>query len=204
MRLGAQLLSYLFHPIFLPTAGLVIIFSLNSYVANTTPWAKQVFLVSWIFVNTAVIPFLFTAFLRWKGMVSSIELKTREDRIIPFSFALVFYLCNYWLLRDIPMPTVIYSIFLGSSVAVGCALVFNFFTKISIHMIGMGGISAAIYAMAQLYNLEILPMLVAVLLASGLVGSARYILQSHNYRQIYLGWATGFVTVYAPIVMGLG
>jgi hypothetical protein len=204
MRTAAHILSYLFHPIFLPTSGLVIIFSLNSYVAQTTPFSKQVFLVSWIFVNTAIIPFLFTAFLRYKKLVSSIELESREDRIIPFTFALFFYLTNYWLLRDIPMPTVIYSIFLGSSVAVGMALVFNFFTKISIHMVGMGGITASVYGMAQLYDLPIIHLVLIGVVASGLVGSARYILESHDLKQIYLGWFTGFITVYVPIIFGWG
>lgn len=107
MRIAAHILSYIFHPIFLPTFGLLVIFGLNSYIAATTPAQKQFFLIGWIFINTAVIPFLFTAFLRWKNLVSSIQLETREDRIVPFTFALFFYLTNYWLLRDIPMPQII-------------------------------------------------------------------------------------------------
>jgi hypothetical protein len=204
MRIAAHVLSYVFHPIFLPTSGLVIVFALNGFIASTTPFDKQVFLVSWIFVNTAIIPFLFTLFLRWKKMVSSIQLETREDRIVPFTFALFFYLTNYWLLRDIYMPTIIYSLFLGSSIAVALALVFNFFTKISIHMVGMGGITASIYGMAQLYDLPLINFVIFGIVASGLVGSARYILESHNLKQIYLGWVTGFVTVYVPVIMSWG
>lgn len=204
MRVTAHILSYLFHPIFLPTFGLLVIFGLNRYISATTPVDKQFFLVSWIFVNTAVIPFLFTAVLRWKKLVSSIQLDTREDRIIPFTFALFFYLTNYWLLRDIPMPQIIYSIFLGSSVAVGIALLVNFYTKISIHMIGMGGITAAIYAMAQVYDLNLVGYVLLAIISSGLVGSARYTLESHNIPQIVLGWSTGFLSVYIPMLMGWG
>ncbi|MDA7744566.1 hypothetical protein N8911_00555 [bacterium] len=204
MRITAHILSYLFHPIFLPTFGLVVIFGLNRYISATTPFDKQFFLVSWIFVNTAVIPFIFTAVLRWKKLVSSIQLETREDRIIPFTFALFFYLTNYWLLRDIPMPQIIYSIFLGSSVAVGIALLVNFYTKISIHMIGMGGVTASIYGMSQLYELDLVGYILLGLVASGLVGSARFILESHNLRQIFLGWGTGFISVYTPIILGWG
>ncbi len=204
MRIAAHILSYIFHPIFLPTFGLLIIFGLNSYIAATTPVQKQFLLVGWIFINTAVIPFLFTAFLRWKNLVSSIQLETREDRIVPFTFALFFYLTNYWLLRGIPMPQIIYSIFLGSSIAVGIALIVNFYTKISIHMIGMGGITAAIYAMAQIYSLPLTFAVIIGVIASGLVGSARYILESHDLRQISMGWFTGFFTVYLPIIIGWG
>ena len=204
MRISAHILSYLFHPIFLPTFGLIVIFGLNRYISATTPYDKQFFLVSWIFVNTAVIPFIFTAVLRWKKLVSSIQLDTREDRVIPFTFALFFYLTNYWLLHDIPMPQIIYSIFLGSSVAVGIALLVNFYTKISIHMIGMGGVTASIYAMSQVYDLNLVGYVLLGIVASGMVGSARFVLESHNLKQIYLGWGTGFLSVYLPIIMDWG
>jgi len=204
MRTLSLIISYLFHPVFLPTAGLVIIFSLNSYVSQTTPLAKQAFIIGWIFVNTAIIPFLFTAFLRWKKLITSIQLESREDRIVPFSFALFFYLTNYYLMHDMPLPGVIYSLFLGSSIAVGLALVFTFFTKISIHMIGMGGATAAIYGVGQMYHLPIMQLLIGGIIASGLVGSARFILESHNLRQIYMGWFIGFLTVYVPLVNGWG
>jgi len=204
MRAAAHVLSYLFHPVLLPTAGLVLIFSMNSYVAHTTPVEKQLFLTTWIFLNTALIPFLFTAVLRWRNLVSSVQLHTREDRIVPFTFALFFYLTNYWLMRDIPMPTVIYSLFLGSSVAVALALAITFFTKVSIHMIGMGGLTAAIYGMAGLYHLPIAGLVMIGIVASGLVGSARYLLESHTLGQICLGWVIGFVTVYTPVANGWG
>lgn len=204
MRQLAHIFSYLFHPIFLPTAGLIIVFGLNTYISETTPLAKQFFIIFWIFINTAIIPLTFTLFLKWRGLVQSIQLHTREDRLVPFTFALLFYATNYWLMRDIALPPIILSIFLGSSIAVACALAFTFFTKISIHMIGMGGMTAALYGMAQLYQLPITGMVILGLIISGAVGSARYILESHNLRQIYLGWTIGFAAIYLPLIYQLG
>ena len=71
-------------------------------------------------------------------------------------------------------------------------------------MIGMGGFTAAIYGMAQLYELELSVFVAITILASGLVGSARYFLESHTLRQIYLGWFTGFAAVYVPTAFGWG
>lgn len=204
MRSLAHLISYIFHPVFLPTAGLMMVFGLNTYISQTTPFAKQLFIVFWIFVNTALIPLIFTLFLRWRGVIESIQLHSREDRLIPFSFALMFYLTNYWLMQDVALPTLIHSIFLGSSIAVGMALVFTFFTKISIHMIGMGGITASVFGIAQIYHLPLMWLIIAGILASGAVGSARYILKSHNLKQIYLGWMIGFMAVYLPLYLGWG
>lgn len=200
MRLTAKIISYLFHPIFLPSAGLIMVFALDTFIRETTPFAKQFFIVVWIFINTAVIPLIFTLFLKWRGVVDSIQLHSREERIVPFTFALLFHATNYWLMRDMALPPVILSVFLGSSVAVACALAATFFTKISIHMIGMGGITAALFGMAQIYQLPITMFIMLSVLASGAVGSARFILESHNLRQIYLGWGVGFFAVYLTLL----
>ena len=129
MRTISYILSYIFHPMLLPTACIFVIFGLNPYIANTTPFNKQLFLAAWVFVNSAFIPFLFTAFLRWKNMIQSIHLDQQKDRILPFAFTLFFYVTNYWLLRDIPMPNVIYSLLIGSAIAVGMALMVAFVTS---------------------------------------------------------------------------
>lgn len=204
MRAAAQVLSFVFHPIFLPTAGLMLVFSLNTYIAHTTPISKQLFIIGWIFINTAIIPLLFTMFLRWKNVVSSVQLHNRKDRIIPFTFATFFYLTNYWLMRDVPLPDVMYSLFLGSTIAVTLALVFTFFTKISIHMIGMGGLVASMYGVAQMFDQPIVGIVLLGIIASGLVGSARYILDSHTPKQIYLGWVIGFGAIYIVMMNGWG
>lgn len=204
MKRAALITSYLFHPIFLPTAGLVFVLSLNTYISQTMPIAKQFFVVAWIFINTVIIPLLFTLFLRWKNVVDSIQLHSRKDRLVPFAFAMFLYFTNYYLMKDVPLPQVLYSIFLGSSIAVTLAFFITFYTKISIHMIGMGGLTAAIYGVAQVYDLPIVGLVMLGILTSGLVGSARYILESHSLRQIYLGWIIGFLTVYLPLVNNWG
>ena len=204
MKKAALITSYVFHPIFLPTAGLVFVFSLNTYISQTTPMPKQLFVVAWIFVNTVIIPLLFTLFLRWKKVVDSIQLHSRKDRLVPFAFAMFLYFTNYYLMTDVPLPQVLYSIFLGSSIAVTSAFLITFATKISIHMIGMGGLTAAIYGVAQVYELPIVGMVMLGVVASGVVGSARYILESHSLRQIYLGWIIGFLAVYIPLVNNWG
>lgn len=204
MKKAAIITSYVFHPIFLPTAGMLFVFTLNTYIAQTTPAPKQFFVIAWIFINTVVIPLLFTLFLRWRNMVDSVQLHSRKDRLIPFAFAMVLYFLNYYLMRDVPLPGILYSIFFGSSLAVALAFVFTFFTKISIHMIGMGGLTAAIYGIAQTYDLPILGFIMISVIASGMVGSARYVLESHDLRQIYLGWVTGFFAVYLPIAFAWG
>lgn len=204
MKKAAIITSYVFHPIFLPTAGLIFVFSLNTYISQTTPMNKQYFVIAWIFVNTVIIPLLFTMFLRWKKVIDSIQLHSRKDRLVPFAFAMFLYFTNYYLMKDVPLPQVLYSIFLGSSIAVAASFFITFYTKISIHMIGMGGLTAAIYGVAQVYDLPIVGMVMLGMIASGIVGSARYILESHSLRQIYMGWGLGFLAVYLPLVNNWG
>lgn len=204
MRKAALFTSYVFHPIFLPTAGLLFIFSLNTYISQTMPMPKQFFVLVWIFVNTVVIPLLFTLFLRWRNMVDSIQLHSRKDRLVPFAFAMCLYFINYYLMRGIPLPDVFYNVFFGSCIAVTAAFLLTFYTKVSIHMIGMGGLTAAVYGVGQMYSLPIVGFVMIGLVASGLVGSARYVLESHDLRQIYLGWIIGFAAIYLPLLNNWG
>ena len=187
MRKVAQITSYVFHPVFLPTAGLLIVFSLNTYISQTMTTSAQLFILAGVFINTVLLPLLFTLFLRWRNLVDSMELHSRKDRLVPFAFSMVLYFINYYLMKGIPLPELFYSIFLGSSLAVTMGFILTFYTKISIHMIGMGGLTAGIYAVAQVYDLPLVGFVMLGLVASGLVGSARYILESHDLRQIYFG-----------------
>ncbi|MEX2596641.1 MAG: hypothetical protein WEC59_06895 [Salibacteraceae bacterium] len=188
----------------MPSIALAIIFGLNTYIAQTMSPQKALFILAWLFINTAVIPVLFTAFLKWKGMISSIQLHTRKDRLLPFAFAMFLYFMNYYLMKGLPMPQVIYAVFLGISLIATSAFILTFYTKISLHMLGMGGLTATVYGFSQIYDLESLALLLGIVMLSGIVGTARSFLGAHTLNQIYGGWLFGFLLVYIPINLGWG
>lgn len=90
------------------------------------------------------------------------------------------------------------------------ATIITYFWKISLHMIGLGGLLAYILLLLFVRGLqyglpsEIDILLSSVILLSGIVGSARLYLCAHTPAQVYVGYIVGFllVGVYAYIYLG--
>ena len=107
------------------------------------------------------------------------------------------------------VPDLFVSFILGSVLAIFISFFINNFTKLSLHMVGMGGLILALILMkTQLdYNslyIKIMDwfgmaisidflIIIAVLLA-GLTASSRLYLKAHVPQEIYLGFFVGILT----------
>ena len=85
---------------------------------------------------------------------------------------------------------------LGSTFTIIAALLINLHWKISIHMIGVGGILGAVLGMAQGLFIELLWPVIIIVLLSGMLGTARLMLKAHNPLQIYAGFLLGFAAMF--------
>jgi hypothetical protein len=90
---------------------------------------------------------------------------------------------------------------LGCILALLGTLLISFRWKISIHMIGLGGLSAFLLLMSYLQDVNLLYYLVSTLLASGLAASSRLFLNAHTPEQIYSGYFLGFLLMAVSILI---
>lgn len=130
------------------------------------------------------------------------HLREREDRLLPFFLAFLFFAFNYLSFKRLTIPWPLYSLMLGSAVAVLFAFIISLKWKISIHMVGIGGIVGGIYGISQVFfpNTQlVLAMLALSIMLSGFVGFARLRLNAHNPLQVYAGFLLGFVCEFMPI-----
>lgn len=77
----------------------------------------------------------------------------------------------------------------------------NFFWKISVHSIGVGGINGLLIGISRIMEAEITPLLFLSVLIAGLVGFARLKLNAHNYSQVYTGFLLGFFTILGTLMI---
>ncbi|MEX1202101.1 MAG: hypothetical protein WEA59_02565 [Ferruginibacter sp.] len=204
LRWPAQFLSYILHPIFIPLYVLLFLLFLHpSYFAGFSDGMKwrSVF----ILVQNAIFYPLFTILLLKKvGFIDSIFLKKQKDRIIPYIAAGIFFFWTYHVFKQQPiypsiLPSFIFGIFLGSS----AALIANIYFKISMHAIGMGGWLGIFLLIANSSTMLMTWPLAAVLLLTGLVCTARFIVSDHTPKEIYLGLLLGMFSQFmgAYVVM---
>ncbi len=189
----ARVVSYVLHPLLMPTYGLILLFSLNSFVSIIMPFKARVAMVVVIFLNTALVPALFFVFLKSKRVISSLKMENRHERIIPFVITAIFYFVTYVMMQKFNLPRIIYYLIFGSACLIILSMTINFWWKISIHMIGVGGMTGAFACIAVYLGINPLILLVALLLASGLTGFSRLRLLAHTPAQVYAGFATGLV-----------
>jgi hypothetical protein len=192
LRLPAQVVSYVFHPLFIPTYIFIFLMKELPYeFAGITMWQLNMRLFG-LFWLTAFFP-AFAVFLLWRLKFSeSIYLRSQKERIIPFVITMFFYWWMYYLSRNFTdQPAVLKFFFMGIFLSTSVGLVINNYMKISLHALGAGGGAAAIILFAYYYGAPFgLPISIAVLLA-GLICTSRLLVSDHTTREIYTGVLTG-------------
>src|SRR5688572_21660619 len=129
LRIWSKVISYIFHPLFVPIyVGWFFIFILRLF-PEADAWARTKLLIS-LFVNYTLLPLVTILLAKGLRFVESIYLKTRKDRIIPYVASGVFYFWIWYVFKnqDFPKEVVMFSlaIFLASSLG----LILNSYLKI--------------------------------------------------------------------------
>lgn len=190
-RFLARLVSALFHPLLMPTYGLIILFQVKTYVSHAIPFKAKMTLLGIVFVNTVLLPVIMIYFMKLRGLITSFHMDDKKERILPYIVTAIFYFTTFYILRKFQLPSVIYLLVLGSTCLLIIALVINFWWKISAHMIGVGGLAGAYTGIAFYLSINMGGLISVILVLAGLVGFARLKLKSHTQAQIYTGFLAG-------------
>jgi membrane-associated phospholipid phosphatase len=195
LRIPAQVISYIFHPLFIPViAAWYLAFVHQGYFVGITPHAK-LFIIIRIAYSTIFFPAFTVLLLKGLGFIDSIFLKTQRERIIPYVAANFFYFWIYLVFRsqhEVPaiLTAFIFGVFLSSSVA----LIANSYFKISMHALGVGALSGLLILIiftGSPYSVFLAAMI--VFLITGLVCTSRLILGDHYPFDIYAGLFFGII-----------
>ena len=194
LRLSAKIISFLFHPLFIPTFFFIYLMKHFPYeFAGITDWQMKLrfFGVFWL---TAFFP-AFAVFLLWRLKFSdSIFLRTQKERIVPYIITMFFYWWMYYLSRNFTdQPEVLKFFFMGIFISTVAGLILNNYFKISMHGMGVGGFATAVLLTSFYYQiLNGTPISIALLIA-GLVCTARFLVSDHSTKEVYVGLFTGVV-----------
>ncbi|PIF06189.1 MAG: hypothetical protein CSA36_02815 [Draconibacterium sp.] len=194
---AAKIISYVFHPFLMPTMGCALLLFSGVYYSGVAAEIRY-FILLVVSLSTAILPMLTVAVLSFNPKFD-IAMQTTRDRIIPLFLTAVFYYIGFLLLAKVNFM-LLPRMFLGASVLLLVALLFiTFRWKISIHMASIGAITATIFALSFRAGMNPLFAVVGVVIISGLVGTARLILQRHNLFQLTAGYLLGFLILYGII-----
>lgn len=193
MKIAAKLISSILHPIIMPFVGVLIIFNTDSYINYAIPQELKKAVIILIVTSTVILPLLISFLLVNRKIINSLEMETQRERIIPYSFAIAFYIFTLYMLKQAPIPPVIFNFILAATLSIIVAFVINLKWKVSAHMIGIGGLAGVLLCISVLQGIYVTPYLTLSLMAAGLIGSSRLILKAHTPSQIYVGFTIGMI-----------
>ena len=185
-----QLISILLHPMFMPILALHLTLLVLPSIAFTL--SQNLLLIYGILIfSTMVLPLISIFWLMQKGKVSSLEMSNHKERSLPLFKTVIWMSFGYYLLQNLLFYTpILKAELLGAILIILLAAIISKFWKISLHLLGIGGVVGVFIAL-QIMHGDFLYLLLLFILLSGLLGVARIKQKAHNYAQVYAGFLVG-------------
>ncbi len=193
LRVLATIVSYVFHPVFMPTMMAIALYQLApASFAGITPSNIGKILLP-IVINTLLFPIVTTLLIKGVGFIDSIHMHNPKDRIIPLIGSMIFYFWAYNVAKNMQFPFLLRTLLLGGFWGVIAVFMINIFFKISMHTAAAGSVLGILLVLmfSSPINMAV-PFFIALFIA-GLVGTSRMILSAHRSGEIWLGYIVGIL-----------
>ncbi len=191
LRLPSKVISYIFHPIFMPTVMAIAVSYLNKSAFAALDTAHRIQLFGNIALNTIFFPLLATFLCKGLGFIESIQMHKSKDRIIPLIATMAFYFWTYLTMKGLSAPLVLRVLTLGCFWGIAAVFIINIFMKISMHTAAAGGMLGIVIVTMMISHINLLLPLLVALLIGGIIGTARMVLQAHRPSEVWLGYLVG-------------
>ena len=189
----ANIISHLFHPLLMATYGcLIVFFGLTDTIYFIfTPFKLKLVLTFTIFFFFFLLPVLNLLILYKLGYVSSLMVENRKERTFPLLMTSLCYFGLFYMIYDFNIWPAIKLFILGGGLCIFFAAIVTLWWQISAHMIGIGGLIGALFAICYFMQMPILMAICACLIIAGCIGFARLKLNAHTPAQVYVGFIFG-------------
>jgi hypothetical protein len=188
----AKIISIIFHPLFIPLYGMLIIFTAPTLFWYIPLKVKKILLLV-IITNNILIPVSLLPFFRYRNIISSWIIETRKERILPLMTVSFFYSITSVIMYRLQIPVFLKSYVLSTSILAITVTIITFWWKISLHSVGTGALAGIVIILSLNMKVPLTWFLIPVILITGLILSSRLKLNTHNPPEVYLGFFTGFV-----------
>ncbi len=191
VKFFARMVSWVVSPLLIPTyTTLILLYSGFHFAMYSWPAKRMLLLV--VFVATGVLPAL-TLLISEFGKKWIPSAPGMMDNRIAMIFISLYYYLGFYLLSKMPQYNLFKILLLAGTLLVALMVVLSLYRRISLHMAALGSTLGAVMAIAVRLNANPLPLLVTIVLISGVVGSALLLLRKHTLAETLAGFPLGFV-----------
>ncbi len=189
----AQFISFVFHPLLLPTYSFAFIIYTNPFLFGNYSLKQLGGIIIAVFINTFIFPVIAILLMYKLGFIKSLYMQEGRERLIPFFGIIVFYIWTFMSFRKSVYPEILNIPLLGACFAILISFLITLFKKISLHTVGMGSLVGLMIVLCLISNYNFIEYLSIVILLAGIAGSARLSLDAHDPVEIYSGYFVGII-----------
>ena len=186
----SKILSFVFHPVLMPTYAILLLLYFSKMFSQFMPIEQKTHLINLTLIFTLLLPLLGVFLLKKLKIVSSIYMENQKERRWPLLIAISSYYLLFRMFESLHIHPIIIKLVLGAMLILFLAVIISNFWKISLHMLGIGGVFGAFLAFQYLFGGKLF-LIILLLLCSGLVAYARINENAHTLKQVYLGFLVG-------------
>ncbi|MBL7738400.1 MAG: hypothetical protein JNK14_04220 [Chitinophagaceae bacterium] len=196
IRLAAKVISYVFHPIFVPLYIVLFLLYVHPAVfAGFSPRRKTLVLLQAAGMY-GLFPLVTILLLKALNFIDSIFLRSQKDRIIPYIACGIWYFWLWYVWKNLPdYPKEVIILSLAIFLASVAGLMANIYMKISMHSIAIGVMLAFISMLGLTQSASFGLFVSLAFLVAGLVCTARLIVSDHSQKEIYAGLFAGLLSL---------
>jgi membrane-associated phospholipid phosphatase len=217
MKITAQIISIIAHPLLMLTYMLLLLLLVNPYLfgVNSISDLESKKLILSVFFTSFLLPAIGIFLMLKLEFISSMEMRDKKDRIGPFIVTVIFYMWVFQnVLKNNDMPTAFLIAVLGTTIGLCLSFFINLFFKISLHATGIGGYIGMVLIIFWYYSYGVFDMwlpfigscsvsinlvLIVSMFMAGLIGTSRLGLGAHTSRELYAGFALGLLCQYMAL-----
>ena len=182
----------------MPTYALALYFWVDADDTYFMRFELKRALFAMTFCFTFLLPLFNALILLRTKYINSLSMETKEERKIPLFATAIFFSAEYYLLQKSGVASTLKLLVLSATISVVLTLIINLFWKISAHMIGIGGVVGAMFALSYICHFKDAEwLMIGLILLAGIIGMARLQLKAHSPAEVFVGFIVG---VMCPLV----
>jgi len=192
MNALSKLLSFVLFPLFIPLYGIMLLTSTEFFSYYPELYIRSSYVSVAIFGT--IIPMTCILILYLLKVTSSMNLKDKKERTIPYLLTAISYILCAVSLYTLVFPTFVSAIVIAIAISLIIDAIVSRVWKISAHMTGMGALLGGTLIISYYMHIFPLFLIVTIVMLCGLMASARLYLKAHTPKQVIAGFFCGFLT----------
>ena len=185
-----QLLSYIFHPIFIPIYVTYLYINIFKNILNSE---LAEYLLTVVGIGTLALPLLTIFLLKKTNLIKSILLESPKERIIPILSTGVYLYITAKLLMTGNLNSPLNSYLIGMVVTLSWIMIFTRRMKVSLHSAAISSALGFLIYLSHSFLINLQVVIIITTIAIGMVSTARLKLKSHTCKEIGVGVIFGII-----------